>query len=602
MPIGAPEVIANAPRERFAAFYNAYYRPERATLIAVGDFDVDEMERRIRARFASWRGEGAAGRDPDLGAVARAADAGPAACRGRRPGADVLGLGAARPTSGPTIGRRARARLADSWRSRSSTAGWSGSPRPGRPPPFVAGLGRSQPARRERRHHPAGRGRPARRMAPGARRDRSRAAPAGRAWRHRGRARRARSASSAPRLPPPPPAPRPARRRRWPKGWSAAVDQDDVFTAPAENLRLFDAGGGRADARAHRRGRAGDVRRRADRLHDLADCGRRRRRRLARRLSRIARDAGRRGRRRSRPRPGPIRGSARPATVAERRELPAEIGATAIRFANGVRLTVKQTDFADDQILVAVRFGNGRLGIARRPAQPGLGARRSASPPAASAGSATRTCRRRSTARVYGVGLGVDDDAFQLAGATRPAGFRAADAGARRLCRPIRAGGRPAGTGCARYSGTIHDQLASTPGGVFGRDAGALLHSGDRRWATPSARGDGGEQHRRRARRARPAARPGPDRGDHRRRRRRRGGDPADRGDLRRAAAARRDAARPPTAIRFPAGTAEPVRLTHRGRADQGLAYIAWPTAGLLRRYPPGAGAEPARRRCSSCA
>jgi len=33
--------------------------------------------------------------------------------------------------------------------------------------------------------------------------------------------------------------------------------------------------------------------------------------------------------------------------------------------------------------------------------------------------------------------------------------------------------------------------------------------------------------------------------------------------------------------IRFPAGTAEPVRLTHRGRADQGLAFIGWPTLGF---------------------
>jgi zinc protease len=34
--------------------------------------------------------------------------------------------------------------------------------------------------------------------------------------------------------------------------------------------------------------------------------------------------------------------------------------------------------------------------------------------------------------------------------------------------------------------------------------------------------------------------------------------------------------------IRFPAGTPAPIRLTHRGRADQGLAYIAWPTQGFF--------------------
>src|SRR6185436_12803358 len=55
IPIGIPEVIASAQRARFAAFYDAYYRPERATLIAVGEFDLDAMEARIRARFGTWR-------------------------------------------------------------------------------------------------------------------------------------------------------------------------------------------------------------------------------------------------------------------------------------------------------------------------------------------------------------------------------------------------------------------------------------------------------------------------------------------------------------------------------------------------------------------
>src|SRR6185437_5777921 len=45
-------------------FYNAYYRPERATLVAVGDFDVDQMEGKIRAQFGGWQGRGKAG--PEL--------------------------------------------------------------------------------------------------------------------------------------------------------------------------------------------------------------------------------------------------------------------------------------------------------------------------------------------------------------------------------------------------------------------------------------------------------------------------------------------------------------------------------------------------------
>ena len=51
LPIGDLNIIRTAPRERFVDFYEAYYRPERATFVAVGDFDVDVMERKIRAAF-----------------------------------------------------------------------------------------------------------------------------------------------------------------------------------------------------------------------------------------------------------------------------------------------------------------------------------------------------------------------------------------------------------------------------------------------------------------------------------------------------------------------------------------------------------------------
>jgi zinc protease len=39
--------------------------------VAVGDFDVDAMERKIRERFSDWRGQGPAGAPPELGAVAQ---------------------------------------------------------------------------------------------------------------------------------------------------------------------------------------------------------------------------------------------------------------------------------------------------------------------------------------------------------------------------------------------------------------------------------------------------------------------------------------------------------------------------------------------------
>jgi zinc protease len=70
-PIGDLNIINTAPRERFVDFYNSYYRPSRATFIAVGDFDVDAMETKIRKDFGDWQPKAPDGPDPDLGTVAQ---------------------------------------------------------------------------------------------------------------------------------------------------------------------------------------------------------------------------------------------------------------------------------------------------------------------------------------------------------------------------------------------------------------------------------------------------------------------------------------------------------------------------------------------------
>lgn len=66
MPIGKPEVLEAATREQMVSLYQRYYRPERATLLVVGDFDVDAMEAKIIARFGDWTGAGEAGAESDV--------------------------------------------------------------------------------------------------------------------------------------------------------------------------------------------------------------------------------------------------------------------------------------------------------------------------------------------------------------------------------------------------------------------------------------------------------------------------------------------------------------------------------------------------------
>ena len=64
MPIGKTDVIQHAPIALIQDFYHAYYRPERAVLIVVGDIDPAAIQAKILDRFANWTAVGPAGDDP----------------------------------------------------------------------------------------------------------------------------------------------------------------------------------------------------------------------------------------------------------------------------------------------------------------------------------------------------------------------------------------------------------------------------------------------------------------------------------------------------------------------------------------------------------
>ncbi|WP_189488693.1 M16 family metallopeptidase [Asticcacaulis endophyticus] len=57
LPIGQVEVIKTAPAQAFVDFYNDFYRPEYATLVIVGDINPDEIEAKIKAKFGDWQGK-----------------------------------------------------------------------------------------------------------------------------------------------------------------------------------------------------------------------------------------------------------------------------------------------------------------------------------------------------------------------------------------------------------------------------------------------------------------------------------------------------------------------------------------------------------------
>jgi len=67
--IGLSEVIKGATPAQLENFYHANYRPERATLVVVGDVDPDQIEAAIKAKFSDWQPVGPV-RTPDFGSYA----------------------------------------------------------------------------------------------------------------------------------------------------------------------------------------------------------------------------------------------------------------------------------------------------------------------------------------------------------------------------------------------------------------------------------------------------------------------------------------------------------------------------------------------------
>ena len=51
-PIGRTEIIENAPVESLRAYYERWYRPDLMAVVAVGDFDIEVIEAKVKQHFA----------------------------------------------------------------------------------------------------------------------------------------------------------------------------------------------------------------------------------------------------------------------------------------------------------------------------------------------------------------------------------------------------------------------------------------------------------------------------------------------------------------------------------------------------------------------
>jgi zinc protease len=167
--------------------------------------------------------------------------------------------------------------------------------------------------------------------------------------------------------------------------------------------------------------------------------------------------------------------------VVERKTF-ADLGVTQVRFANGVVLNVKPTQFRADQILVNARVAGGRLALPRDlvtwPATQGGFI-------SGGLGKLTDEERKEAlTGKVYSVGLGFIDDAFPAERLHPQGGPRHPDAGACRLRSD--AAWRPEPFARAKSDlANLISQIETRPFGVTSARVPQVLRSGDQRWGLP---------------------------------------------------------------------------------------------------------------------
>ena len=479
-PIGKVDIVKNAPDSLIREFYRANYRPDRATLIVVGNFDPAMVEALVKSHFSSWAPVGPETREPDFGQVEK---------RGLTvsvvdlPGAQTLTYIAwARPydTSPDTAEKRRRETIENlalavlNRRLNRLAVGDN--------PPFI----QSESAFQDVLHSVK-----VAVIDASSRPD---------AWQpaltaieqsvrrlttfgvSKAEIDQEISQSRAPLVN----AVAGAATRPTPElasGLVESVDEDEVFTSPAEDLALFDA--------ATKDVTTDEVDAAARRI--FAGAGP-----LVELESPIPVDGGKQAvatayaASAAMPVIAPAAQAAidwpyanfgTPGAVKSRLQID-DLGATQIRFANGVALSVKPTDFRKDQVVISVDIGHGRKDLSRD--HPDTAWAANVLVDGGFESLSQEDAQRALAGKIYNAQFGVGDDSFQLRGVTRPQDLATQmQVLAAYVTHP---GFRPEAFERLRGSWLqALPQLAATPEGVVQIDLEKLLHNGDPRWEIPTA-------------------------------------------------------------------------------------------------------------------
>ena len=480
---GDPDVIAKASIERIRAFYHAYYRPERATLIVVGDIDPAKLQDKIAKVFGGWRGEGKAGSDPKLNIpLSRGLEV--QAFDGKGVGNTVSLVWTAKPQAKPEtiatekdglIEQVGFAILNRRYRDAAVT--------PDRP--FTrAGVSRGQefqavqmaslsvgyePGQWQRALTEAEKMRLEILDKGTTQVELDRVLTEMRA----GFEQRAQSAATRP-------------SRSIVNGIIEEIDENDVYTSNARDLvtfnddtrgltvetvnkalrAAFEGGGPLIFAAGEKPVEGGaDAVRATFLAAQKAD----------RSTMAVAADAA--------AKPWPYTDFGKPGTVAST-QAAADVGATYVRFANGVRLTVRPSQFAQNEIDVGIKIGNGRLDLPRDRTTVSWAA-------GALTGGGLKDLtaseiQRSLTGRHTGASFGIADDSFTLAGGTTPEDLNLQ---MQVLAAYVtQAAFRPDAFERVRTAYAERLRTSGTnPSATMQLKLPEILHDGDKRWASATA-------------------------------------------------------------------------------------------------------------------
>ena len=76
--IGTVVTLQGATQDAVRAFHDRWYRPDKATVVLVGDMPVEQLAALVEARFGGWKASGSAAEQPDFGRPQAPAGADPA--------------------------------------------------------------------------------------------------------------------------------------------------------------------------------------------------------------------------------------------------------------------------------------------------------------------------------------------------------------------------------------------------------------------------------------------------------------------------------------------------------------------------------------------